>query len=113
MRKTIVVAVREYQAAVRTKAFIITLVAMPILMGGAIVAQILLKDKVDTKDRKVAVVDYSGVVYDAIDAAARNRNATEIFDTDGDGRKQSKPGFLVEKAEATSDDVDQVRFDLS
>ena len=31
MRKMIVIAVREYQAAVRTKAFIISLLALPVI----------------------------------------------------------------------------------
>ena len=39
MRKMLVVAVREYQAAVRTKAFIISIVAMPVMMMGSIVIQ--------------------------------------------------------------------------
>ena len=37
MRKMIVVAVREYQAAVKTKAFLVTLVLMPVMMGGGVV----------------------------------------------------------------------------
>ena len=60
MRKMIVVAVREYLAAVRTKAFLISLIFMPILMGGSIVLNILLKDKVDTRDKNFALLDYTG-----------------------------------------------------
>lgn len=57
MRKVIVVALREYNAAVRTKAFVIGLVMMPLMMGGSIAAQWLFKDKPDTKPRTVAVAD--------------------------------------------------------
>jgi ABC-2 type transport system permease protein len=57
MRKVIVVALREYNAAVRTKAFVIGLVMMPIMMGGSIAAQWFFKDKPDTKPRTVAVAD--------------------------------------------------------
>ena len=62
MRKMIVVAVREYQAAVRSKAFLIGLIAMPIFMGGGLVAQLLLKDTVDTKDKHIGIVDQSGLL---------------------------------------------------
>ena len=113
MRKTIVVAVREYQAAVRTKAFIITLVAMPILMGGSIAAQAFLKDKGDIRDRKLAVVDHSGLLFDGLAAAARERNTTSVFIESGERRRQTQPRFLLEKIEPASDDRDQVLYDLS
>jgi ABC-2 type transport system permease protein len=48
VRKTLVVAAREYLAAVRTKTFLIGLLIMPIMVGGSILVQILLKDVVDT-----------------------------------------------------------------
>ena len=49
MRKIIVVAVREYQAAVRTKAFIVMLVAMPVLMSGGLIAIKVLEGQVRMK----------------------------------------------------------------
>ena len=113
MRKTIVVAIREYQAAVQTKAFVITLVAMPILMGASIAAQVLLKDKVDTTDRTVAIVDATGVLYETIAKAARERNDTQIFTTDGGVRKQYQPRFIVKEVQSKSKNLDQDRFDLS
>ncbi len=57
MRKMLVVAVREYLAAVRTKAFIITLVIMPVLMSGSILMQWLLRDYHDTRTKNFAIVD--------------------------------------------------------
>jgi ABC-2 type transport system permease protein len=57
MRKILVIARREYNASVKTKAFIISLVVMPIFMGGSIVVQMLLKDVRDTKTKSFAVVD--------------------------------------------------------
>lgn len=113
MRKIMVVAVREYQAAVKTKAFVITLVAMPVLMGGSIAAQLFLEDKVDTTDRKIAVVDNSGVLFNAVATAAQERNANDIYATDGDHEKQTRPRFIVESYEPASPDLDETRFDLS
>lgn len=112
MRKMIVVAVREYQAAVKTKAFLISLILMPVMMGGSIVVQVLLEDSVDTRDKKFAIVDYSGVVFDALSAAANRRNESDIF-TEGDERKLIKPRFLIDKVEPTSPSREKLAFEQS
>ncbi len=113
MRKTVVVAIREYRAAVQTKAFVVTLVAMPVLMGASIFAQVLLQDKVDVTDRTVAIVDSTGVIYPAIAQAARARNETQIFATHGETRTQQRPRFLVEEVRSSPEQLDQDRFQLS
>ena len=43
MRKVWVIAARDYNAAVRTKAFLIGLLIMPVMMGGSLVMQWLLQ----------------------------------------------------------------------
>jgi ABC-type Na+ efflux pump permease subunit len=58
--KILVIARREYQAAVRSKAFIITLVLMPVLMFGSIGLQVLFQKLEGPKERKYAVIDRSG-----------------------------------------------------
>lgn len=113
MRKVIVVAVREYQAAVKTKAFIVTLVAMPVLLGGSIAVSALLEDKVDTSDKRLAVVDYSGVLYDALAEAARLRNSTEIFDGEEGTGRQVRPKYVMEKVDPQGDAPAEVEFQLS
>ncbi|MHC4609867.1 MAG: ABC transporter permease [Planctomycetota bacterium] len=79
MRKVLTVAAREYEAAVKTKAFIITLVVMPVMVLGTGLVQVLLKDKVDITDRRVAVVDYTGQLYQTLTEAAEGRNARGIY----------------------------------
>ncbi|MBU0718327.1 MAG: ABC transporter permease [Planctomycetes bacterium] len=118
MRKMIVVAVREYQAAVRTKAFIVSIVAMPIIMSGAFLAQAFLGDKVDVSDKHVAIVDYTGQLYDGIVDAARDRNESDkknggIFEVEGGQRKQVLPRFVIERVTPTSGDIDRVKLELS
>ena len=119
MRKTIVIAVREYQAAVKTKAFVVTLVAMPILMGGSIAVQLLLKDKVDTKDRTLAVVDLTGVLFNDVVKAAEIWNRDHIFakqsdeSEKNDKSKQIKPRFMLEEYVPTSQNLDEVRLEMS
>src|SRR5258708_4223850 len=57
MRKMFVIAAREYNAAVRTKAFVIGLLLMPLLMGGSIIMQMLFKDVRDLKPKEFVFVD--------------------------------------------------------
>lgn len=60
MRKVLTIALREYNAAVRTRAFIISLVLMPLLMGGSALVQWLARDVKDPKPKVLAVVDRTG-----------------------------------------------------
>ncbi len=94
MYKSYVIALREYRAAVRSKAFVVTLVAMPIIMVGSIAAQFLLKDQVDTSDKRFAVVDRSEQFEQVLTAAAEEYNKTRIFDEES-GEKV-KPEFVLE-----------------
>jgi ABC-type Na+ efflux pump permease subunit len=92
------VAWNEYLNIIRTKAFLISLVLMPVLMGGAIAVQALLKDKVDLSDRRFAVVDESGRLLPALRRAADARNTRGIY-AGGEDRKQVRPRFRPEAAE--------------
>ena len=96
MRKTWVVAVREYFAAVKSKSFVITLVAMPILMLGGIAAQLILEDKVDIRERKVAILDRTGQLATAIKEAADAYNTNGVYEENAGERKQVRPNFTVE-----------------
>ena len=115
MRKVMVVAIREYQAAVRTKAFIITLVAMPILAGGSLVVQGLLKDRVDTKDKVFVVADRTPgtQLYDALSQAADARNESEIYFDAGVARRQIKPRFVITQPEGLPPDPAEEKLTLS
>ena len=59
MRKTFVIAVRDYLAAVKTKSFLIGLILMPVLTIGGIFVGKLSRDVVDTTEKKIAVIDRS------------------------------------------------------
>ncbi|MEQ1828009.1 MAG: ABC transporter permease [Pirellula sp.] len=74
MFKIWVIAHREYVAMVGTKAFLITLVMMPILMFGSLVAMPLLQRVSGGKTQKIAVADGTGVLFDYIADAAKKRN---------------------------------------
>jgi ABC-2 type transport system permease protein len=71
----IVVAVREYLAAVRTKAFVISIVIMPLLMGGSALVQYLLEDIRDTTEKRFAVIDRSGGrLFSAVEKEVEKHN---------------------------------------
>jgi len=59
MNKTLIFALREYKASVKTKGFIIGLILAPIFMGGSLITFALLKDRVDTTDKTVVIMDRS------------------------------------------------------
>ena len=117
MRKMLVVAAREYKAAVKSKAFVIGLLALPVMMGGGLAVQLLLEDKVDTADKRIAVVDGSGVLYDAIEEAAQLRNDPKsengIFSGEGQERKQVLPRFVLERVNPGTKDIEAPAFELS
>src|SRR5438132_13611680 len=115
MRKTLVIAVREYLAAVRTKSFLVSLLMMPLLMGASVVLQIIFKNIEDTGEKRFAVVDRGAGahLFAALEKAAERRNASEIFDPDT--HKQIKPTFVVERVEPSTDTPEamaQQRFEL-
>jgi ABC-2 type transport system permease protein len=68
MRKVWVIAAREYNAAVHTKAFLISLLIMPILMCGSLLVEVLTRNAAPTEMKRYAVIDLSpgGVVYPLI-----------------------------------------------
>jgi ABC-2 type transport system permease protein len=116
MRKVWVIAVREYLAAVRTKAFIISLLLMPVLMGGSIVMQIIFKKIEDRGTRTYAVIDRSpgGEIFSALEKAAERRNQFQIFDPETN--KQVKPIFKLERIDPSpteNDAMQEQRFYLS
>ena len=113
MRKILVIAVREYLAAVRSKSFVIGLVLMPVLMSGGIVAQHLLKDQVDLRPKHFVIVDrtpgqqFAGL----LEKAAELRNQK---DAGSDGNAAKSPAFILERAPATAEaELPQLRYELS
>ena len=116
MRKMLVIAVREYQAAVRTKTFIISLVIIPVMMLGSLVLQLLLRGvSMDTADKHFVLLKHRDT-----DALVKHlQEEINIYNTKdvlGSSGQQIKPRFVIDRVEetaATSDARDRQRFDLS
>jgi ABC-2 type transport system permease protein len=113
MHKTIIVAIREYMVSVRTKAFLIGLLMMPLMMGGGFIVGALMQGRVDTKDKRIAVADYTGRLFDTLEAAARQRNNVAIFQGEGAARKQILPRFVIERVDTGDADMQRLSLQLS
>ncbi len=110
MRKILWLARREYLSTIRTKGFIIGLLLAPILFSGSGLAFMLLKDRVDTTDKHIAVIDRSGILENAIIEAAAARNSEAIFDEEG---KKVKPAYIFESIPPDYSDPHAQRLELS
>ena len=73
--KIVTVAQAELGMLVRTKAFIITILLMPVLVGGSFVIQTFIGKQVDRTPRVFAVADRTGKLYEPIAQALGLRNA--------------------------------------
>lgn len=109
MRRILKLAKREYKTSVKTKGFIIGLILAPIFMGGGLIAFAIFKDRVDTTDKKVAIVDRSGVLAESLLEAANYRNTNEIYDKETG--KKIRPAYLFEVVEP--DEKNSERLKLS
>lgn len=120
MRKTLVIAVRDYLASVKTKSFLISVVLMPVLMGGGFVFGRLSEGLGDLNVRRIAVIDRSGSdtdvrpLWKVLHDAAEERNGEIISQETGE---PEKPPYAVEHVplpeEPTAREIDQIRYELS
>lgn len=104
MRKIAVVAGAEFAHAIRSKAFIISVLLMPVLMGGSILIQRLAQKHADTSDRRFAVLDHTGALAAPLTARAEERNRLI-------GRVTSR--FVPEVVVADGRSLDELRVELS
>jgi ABC-2 type transport system permease protein len=111
MRKTLKITLREYKVAVRSKAFLIMIMLVPVFMGGSIAVTTLLENRKDTTDKRIAVVDRSGVIAAALQEAATKRNASELFDEET-GKKVA-PAYTIEIVPPSAEKPEAQRLRLS
>ena len=69
MDKIKIIAATEFSIAVRSKAFLVGILLLPVLMVGSIVLQTVVADRADTKPRRFAVLDHTGKIYPTINLA--------------------------------------------
>lgn len=115
MRKIIIVANREYLAAVRTRTFLFGLLIMPIMMGASALLQYLLRDAVDVADKKFVVVDRTPKEKEETWAHFLKKQAEEVYNPeqfDPQTGEKIKAGFVIMPEEPAADPSQQ-RLELS
>jgi ABC-2 type transport system permease protein len=108
MRRILTVAETEFLQLVRTKAFIIGILIVPVMMVAFISFMNYAEEHVDTTDRAVAVIDGTGVLYDGLAARAAKHNLEA-----GEGDAKKEPHFLLRKVDTAGRNRDAVMVDLS
>ncbi len=73
--KVILVATREYVATVRTKAFVVALVMMPVLTLGALLVPLFATQLNSGQTKRCAIVDETGMLSDALSRQLRQSRA--------------------------------------
>lgn len=102
-RKVLILALRDYQAAVRTKAFIISLVMMPVLMLGGVGVQFLMRDVKDLTPQNVIVLDASGGELGELLKTRAEAQPTH----DPSTRRQVRPRLIVTPRKVESLESDE------
>ncbi|HSM03793.1 MAG TPA: ABC transporter permease [Longimicrobiales bacterium] len=92
MRAVWAVIKREYLQRVRTRWFVIATIAAPLLLVALIAVPAILDDRSDTRERTLAVIDETGVLYEGL--------APRLVDG----------GYLVDRAEPADIDTLEVRL---
>ena len=108
MKRVLTIAQSEFLTLVKTKAFIIGIFLMPVLMFGFVTFMSYAERHADTETRAFAVLDPSGNFYDAIATAAGTYN-----DKSGSGTTQAGPHFVPKRVDLAGRTADDVKVELS
>ena len=112
MRKILIVAQSEFGTLVRSKAFMVTIVMLPVIMVLSVVLMRVTKDATDGKDRTFAVVDYTGVLGEPLVAVAQVLNAGSGDLADPQATRTT-PRFIPVVVKPDGRTPEQLRLELS
>src|SRR5262245_16623317 len=108
MSRILVVATTEFLTLVKTKAFIIGILMLPVLLGLSFGFQIFAARHADVEDHAFAVIDQTGVLYPVIAQAAEDHNKKS-----GSGKERTGPYFVPSQIELSGRDEGDVKAELS
>lgn len=98
LAKIALIVRREFMERIKTKAFILSTILVPVLLGGVMFAPALLSRLSPDKALEIAVVDETGAIYDAL-----NENLGSDEDSD----------YLVERNESSGKEERTRRYELT
>jgi ABC-2 type transport system permease protein len=107
MNRVLTVAKTEVLALVKTKFFILSVLLVPIMVGASVGFQIMAASRVDREERRVAVIDHTGVLAEPLVKAAAAYSAS----TDPAGLP--RPTFLPRAVSLAGRSAEAVKLDLS
>jgi ABC-type Na+ efflux pump permease subunit len=102
LRKIWIVASTEFGSVVRTRAFLVSLLFLPVIIGGSALIQLLIVRRVDARPRAFAIIDRTGELYAPIERAAQAYNA-EAVDAQG---KAVRPRMQVSSVPTSGDEAE-------
>jgi ABC-2 type transport system permease protein len=105
MNKILIVAQSEFATLVRSKAFVVGIILLPVVMGGSILLARMTRTASDLTERKFAIFDHTGVIAPVLAEAAR------VFNAHLDG--ESGPTFTPVEVDARGRNSDEMRLELS
>ena len=109
LNKIKIVAATEFTYLVRTKAFLISLILVPVFSLGMGLVQTFLLQKPDTKPRRFAVMDRAGNFYDVL-----VQNAQENVVNPGQKSRYGEGGlFIPVRADLQGRSIPEVRRELT
>jgi ABC-2 type transport system permease protein len=108
MSRIFIIAHSEFVTLVKTKAFIISIVLMPVLMAGLVFFMSVAERHVDVETRQFAVIDRTGVLFESIRTAAAEHNQKAM--TDG---TRTGPEFVPSLIDVGGRAADDIRVELS
>jgi ABC-2 type transport system permease protein len=108
MSRILIVATSEFLMLIRTKAFLIGVFLMPVVIGGAVVMQKVMMDRPDTERRPFVVIDHTGVLYEPLAQAAERWNRAAMT-----AQGPVRGAFVPSRAETVGRRIEDVRLELS
>jgi ABC-2 type transport system permease protein len=103
MQKSFAIAAREYNAAVKTKAFVISVVLLPVMISATFIMRHFTEHLTEVKDQRYVFLDHAATpeVFNFLSDAVKKRNL--------DG---AQPQWTLDRVQ-TDAAADQLRFKLS
>jgi ABC-2 type transport system permease protein len=80
LHRILLIAKRDYMAVVMTKAFVIGLVVLPLMMGSGFFGLALMRVTQGNSAKRVAIIDHTGIAAGAIIRAAERKAAADKAD---------------------------------
>jgi ABC-2 type transport system permease protein len=105
LRRTLLIAKRDYLQIVRTKAYIVGLILLPLLFGGGFLL-IPLANRGNARDLRIAVLDRTGVSAAAVIQSAEESNRRATANTSFGS--QGAPRFSFEEVKPEADHAAQL-----